>query len=83
MATYQSIVFAQGDDATEPLELLDENGVDCAVGYLSEWDQGEDNAEPWKESSAAGESDRQERCGAYLLTWNSRLGYIGLERVRD
>ena len=44
MATYQSIVFAQGDDATEPLHLLDENGTDCAVGYLAEWDQGDDNA---------------------------------------
>ena len=82
MATYQSIVFAQGDDAGEPLGLLDERGVAAAVEYLAQWDQGDGSEEPQKESSA-GTSDYQERCGAYLLTWNNRLGYIGLERVRD
>jgi hypothetical protein len=82
MATYQSIVFIQGEEAEEPLELLDRDGTDAAVGYLAEWDNGDSDA-PQKAVSSAGTSDRQARVGAYLLTWNARIGYIGLERVTD
>jgi len=83
MATYQSIVFAQGDDAGEPLDILDRDGVPAAVAYLAQWDYGDENGSPQTAESNAGTSDSQERHGDYLLTWNSRLGYIGLERVRD
>ena len=81
MATYQSIVFIQGDEANEPLDILDRDGTAAAVEYLKQWDYG-DSPEPQK-SSSAGTSDWQERHGDYLLTWNARVGYIGLERVRS
>jgi hypothetical protein len=83
VTTYQSIVFAQGDDASEPLDILDRDGVAAAVAYLAQWDYGDENGSPELTESGAGQSDRQERHGDYLLTWNSRRGYIGLERVRD
>lgn len=83
VATYQSIVFIQGDEANEPLDILDRDGAAAAVRYLAQWDYGDENGSPEMTESSAGTSDRQERHGDYLLTWNNRLGYIGLERVRD
>lgn len=37
---YVQIVFAQGDNATEPLSILDVQGVEAAIDYLSQWDNG-------------------------------------------
>lgn len=76
---YVDIVFAQGDDADEPLRLLEEDSVTAAIEYLAQWDYGDDDE--ITAESRPGREDRQEQEGNYLLTWNSRIGYIGLERV--
>jgi len=74
---YQQIVFAQGDDAVEPLEILN-NGEDAAIEYLSQWDCGEGEI---SEKPSSGNSDYVIEKDGYRLTYNLRLGYIGLERI--
>lgn len=73
---YRSIVFAQGDDAVEPLRIL-EDGPDAAIEYLAQW---ESEPRAFSEKSFAGSRDSVYRKGNLVLSWNTRLGYIGLER---
>ena len=81
MKRYEPVVFIQGDEATEPLEILDRDGEEALVDYLSQWDYGDHV--PSEEDHGAGDSDtvREMRDGAYLLTYNTRYGYCGLCRI--
>lgn len=76
---YQEIIFAQSDDADEPLQILNDDGPAAAVDYLAQWDNGDDGEV--RDEMSAGSSDGTEEVGEYLLTYNTRLGYIGLERI--
>jgi hypothetical protein len=78
---YANVVFLQGDEAIEVLELLDAHGVGAAIEYLSEWDYG-DYGEV-SDAKRAGYSDSTVTSAPYVLTWNERMGYIGLERILD
>jgi len=78
---YANIVFAQGDDATEPLELLDRDGEQAAIEYLAQWDYGEYH--DVRDAPSAGTSDYTFKSGAYVLSYNLRMGYIGLEKIID
>lgn len=84
---YHDIVFMQGDDATEPLQILDERGEDAAMEYLAQWDYGGENEHSPSTSKPWGSSDHvvQTELGngdIYYLTYNTRYGYIGLVRGR-
>ena len=72
---YRQVIFCQGDAAHEPLRILDEEGPDAAIDFLAQWEPGESSA-----SSQHGDGDWTYRQGPWLLSWNLRLGYIGLER---
>jgi hypothetical protein len=76
---YARIIFAQGDDAIEPLAIYDDEGADAAIDYLAQWDCGEYC--DLSRDSSAGASDSQVTIGAYVLTVNESLGYIGLELI--
>jgi hypothetical protein len=78
--TYQRIVFLQGEEADEPLAILDRDGEEAALDYLAQWDYG-DAGEEFDEP-ASGTSDYVFESDHYRLSWNVRLGYIGLEGVR-
>jgi len=79
---YSSIVLAQGEDALEPLEILESKGEMAAVEYLKQWETGEEVPEyaaPW------GEGDRLffttwKHGARYVLTWHRGGLYIGLTR---
>jgi hypothetical protein len=75
---YANIVFMQGDQAEEPLQILNEKGDSELVAYLSQWDNGEyydlTDHVPW------GKSDTVKYIGEYILTYNTPLGYVGLSR---
>ena len=75
---FQRIVFLQGDEAIEPINILNNEGKDAAINYLAQWDMG-DRGEVMDEL-AAGSSDSTYEAGDYLLSWNTGLEYIGLER---
>ena len=85
MYNYFTIVFLQDDfDTKEPFEILNEQGEQAAIDYLSQWDFGSESEnclsgsidKPW------GASDCIYRKGFYILSYNERLGYIGLTRKR-
>lgn len=80
---YERIIFAEGNDADEPLSILDTLGENETIRHLAQWDSGDPqelHAEP-----SSGEADQvyqTEILGAYYrLNWNTGLHYIGLERV--
>jgi hypothetical protein len=81
---FQSIVFMQGDDAVEAMEILDENGPDALLDYLLQWD----TDEPAKVSRYPfwGTSDRlitrKEKDSYLVLSYNLRQTYCGLCRFK-
>lgn len=76
---YAPIIFMEGEEAEEPLRLLKKKSVLAAVRYLSQWDCGE--YYDVREEPAKGTSDNYEVHMGYLISWNSFLGYIGLEKI--
>ena len=76
---YARIVFMQGDEAEEPLDILNRHGESAALKYLLQWDNsdyGDVDDRP-----GAGTGDRIYKKGDYIMNYNTRIGYIGLERV--
>jgi hypothetical protein len=91
---YQSIVFMQGDDATEPLDMLygwqgdefhchylgvTQEGFQAALEYLRQWDYGDPTEET--EQPSSGTSDDTWEQNGYRLSASLSYGYIGLERI--
>lgn len=73
---YEQIVFLDGSDAEEPLRLLYEEGEDAALEYLMHWHYpGEHDA---LSIPGYGTSDDIYEKDGYIMSWNTRLGYIGL-----
>jgi len=76
---YATIVYLQGDEAEEPLKILDEDGSDAAIEYLSQWDDGSyDNQ---RDKLSAGTSDHKITKGDYILSYNNSIGYISLDKM--
>ena len=74
---YESVVFCQGDDPTEPLDILDDQGHEAVIDYLKQWhDPGRHDTHT---QPCYGQEDRTYEHEGYVLSWNHRLGYIGLE----
>jgi hypothetical protein len=90
---YESIIFMQGDDANQPLDLLysresDDSivyhgptaeSVTAALEYLRQWDNG-DATEQCADPSSGTSDDTWEQDG-YRLSASLSYGYIGLERI--
>ena len=77
---FAEVVFLQGDEALEPLAILDEKGEQAAIEYLKQWDYGdnpviESKQWPW------GMSDRNYKEGNYILSYNMGIGYISLIEI--
>lgn len=76
----ERIVFMQGSNALEALEILDNKGRESAMTYLQQWHHPGDH--DTSSELSAGSSDRTIRTSDnYVMTYNLRLGYIGLEYV--
>ena len=52
MQKFQEIVFIQGEEAEEPLNILDSEGESAALQYLAQWDYGENDGEIYDEIPA-------------------------------
>lgn len=76
------VVFLQGEEADEPLRILDEEGVEAALDYLAQWDMGDGGGEERDESPAGSDDDTYEVDG-YQMNVNMHIGYIGLCRLED
>jgi len=74
---YEDVVFMQGDEAEEPLNILKSAGPEAAVEYLKQWHnpgQGMGSNE-----LNHGASDKTFEKDGYILSWNPHIGYIGLQ----
>ena len=78
MAEYRQIVFMQGDDADETMQILDEHGKKAALDHLLQWDNGDGDV---RSTSSAGSNDYIYKHGNYIMSYNLGLPYIGLEEV--
>jgi len=76
---YASIVFLQGDEASEAFTILEEDGEDALLNYLTQWDYGEYH--DISDSSQAGSDDTTFENGDYLVSYNRPLPYISLEKI--
>lgn len=76
---YANIVFMQGSEADEPLDILNNDGPEALLAYLQQWDYGE--YYDVSDEPSAGSGDRTIEMGEYIISYNSRIGYIGLEKI--
>jgi len=75
---YRHIVFLQGDAAMEALSNLELRGIESTINMLTEYDLSPESCRH-TDYSPAGESDTSFITkNGFELTWNDRLGYIGL-----
>ena len=79
MKKYLNIIFLQGEDAEEVLEIIRSQGESVAMNYLKEWDMGDSCDE--SETHPAGRSDSSFIRGDYIMNYNDSLSYVGLCRV--
>ena len=77
MQKFQEIVFIQGEEAEEPLNILDSEGESAALQYLAQWNYGENDGEIYDEIPA-GSNDSTYTEDCYIMNYNTSLGYIGL-----
>lgn len=76
---YERIFFAQGEEADELLEYIDEHGEEKALDYACEtYDMGDGG--DIMEGPSHGSSDWTFTKGRHTLSYNNGIGYVGLER---
>jgi len=81
-----SVVFMQGDEADEPLRILDELGYVEAMDYLAQWDYGDETTRAALVNGyvynkpGEGTNDQVVTSGEYALVVNWRIGYVELLR---
>lgn len=81
MARYERVIFAEDytEAGKEAFEILDADGPDEVISFLSEWHYpGEHDSADELGHGTADETYYDENSG-YWLSWNTGLGYIGLE----
>jgi len=82
-----SVVFLQGEDADEVLDLIDRDGTDAAIEHLKRFDYGDETTSAAMENGyvydepPAGPLDRVVADGDYTLTSNAAMGHVSLLRA--
>lgn len=75
---YNTIVFLQDSNAQHALDILEKDGEDAVVAYLSQWDNGESDDVA---DQSFGRFDTVSKIGEYTLSYDLRHGYIGLHQI--
>ena len=81
-----SVVFLQGTEADDVLDLVDRDGPDAAIAHLAGWDYGDETTDAAMvngyvyDTPPTGALDQTATAGAYVLTYNHSLGHVGLLR---
>ncbi|MGB4777447.1 hypothetical protein [Microbacterium sp.] len=84
-----SVVFLQGDDADQVLDIIDHDGTDAAIDHLAGYDFGEETTQAALENGyvydqpPTGALDRTATKDAYTLTYSPFLGHVSLLRTHD
>lgn len=74
---YENVLFMQGDDATEPLEILNDEGEEAALEFMKQFYDSNETYQKM-ENTGAGTSDKIFKKGGFILIYNTRIGYVGL-----
>lgn len=78
---YDNIVFLQGEQADETMEILNNDGVDAAMEHLKQWHYpGEHDG---NKELGHGTMDKTYKKDGYIMAWNPYLPYIGLQYDND
>ncbi len=81
-----SVVFLQGSEADEVLDLIDREGTDAAIEHLAGFDYGEETVQDALENGyvydepPAGVLDKVATRDVYTLTYSPFLGHVSLLR---
>ncbi len=84
-----SVVFLQGAEADQALDLLDQGGADAAIEHLAGYDYGEETTQTALENGyvydapPTGMLDRTATRDVYTLVYNPFLGHVSLLREHD
>lgn len=77
---FRSVVFLQGSEADEPLNIANDTGADDLFEYLLRWEYGEPGEvypeEPW--GTYDDTSVHYDGENKYIVAWNWNLQYVSL-----
>ncbi|SMX93836.1 hypothetical protein [Brevibacterium casei] len=84
-----SVVFLQGAEADQVLDVIDRDGTDAAIEHLAQWDYGQETTEAALENGyvydepPTGALDRVVTAADYTLTYDHAHGHVALLRAYD
>lgn len=84
-----SVVFLDGEEADQVLDLIQRDGTTAGIEHLRQWDYGEETTQAALENGyvydtpPVGNLDRSTVEGDYALTYNPFLSHVSLLRVHD
>lgn len=84
-----SVCFLQGEEAGEVLQMIDDAGVDAALGHLKNWDYGDETTQAALENGyvydlpPTGPLEQEVRSGNYDMTFSHSFGHVGLYRLHE
>lgn len=73
---YEDVVFLQGEEANEAIEIIQRDGPDAGIKFLSQWHCPGEHM--MRDELPHGTGDNVYHGDGYLLFWNSTLPYVGL-----
>ena len=76
---YEDVIFLDGSEADEALEILDNQGEDAALEYLKQWHS--PGQHMGSQQLGHGTSDKTYEKDGYIMSWNFPLGYIGYKII--
>ncbi|MBS1698369.1 MAG: hypothetical protein JST25_08215 [Actinobacteria bacterium] len=80
------VVFLQGEDADQTLDLIDAQGVEAGIENLSGWDYGQETTDAAMvngdvhDAAPVYPGDGQAETGDYVMTYNAVAGHVALYR---
>lgn len=84
-----TVCFLQGEDADEVLQKIDDEGIDSAMGFLKNWDYGDETTDAALENGyvydlpPSGPLEREVRNGDYSMSYSHSFGHVGLYRLHE
>jgi hypothetical protein len=77
ISEFENVIFFQDEAAEEALSILNRDGEDAALAHLAQWHYPGEHETRTGDAGFGTDDDVYEKDG-YILSWNSRVGYIGL-----
>jgi len=80
MERYERIVFMDigSEEAADVLDIIHNDGEETAIEYLAQWHYPGEH-ETSSMVARGSDDDWFSTDDGYILSWNDRLGYVGLE----